>query len=104
MKWRYNSQALGDLRRLAAYYELARRRYGEVFSDRVNEFIERILLNPQLYAEVKRAPRGRNVREGTLEQFETVVTYEVRAEEIVILAITDGRRNRRPWRSRLSET
>ncbi len=104
MNWRYNSEALGDLKRLAAYYELARRHYGGFFSDRVDEFIERILLNPQLYAKVKRAPRGRDVREGTLEQFETVVTYEVRAEEIVILAITNGRKSRRPWRGRLSET
>jgi plasmid stabilization system protein ParE len=104
MNYRYVPGARSDYIDLANYFDDARRDFGAVFAKRMREFISRILLHPQLYAAVNRAPRGRDVREGVLEQFEQiVVTYEVRIEEIVILAITDGKRKRRPWRSRLSE-
>jgi hypothetical protein len=103
MKTRLVSSAKEDFRRLSKYYDSVRFSFGDVFSKRVTEFVARIRLHPQLYGRVKRPPRWRDVREGKLEQFETVLTYEVRAEEIVILAITDGRKIRRPWRSRLSE-
>jgi ParE toxin of type II toxin-antitoxin system, parDE len=104
MKARLVSSAKEDLRRLSSYYDSVRLDFGDVFSDRVTEFVQRIRLHPQLYAAVNRPPRGRDVREGVLEQFDQiVVTYEVRATEIVILAITDGKRKRRPWRNRLSE-
>jgi hypothetical protein len=103
VNWRYQPEARLDFFDQVDFYDEARDGFGEIFAGRVAEFIERILLNPQLNAKVKRAPRGRDVREGKLEQFVTVVTYEVRVDEIVILAITDGRRNRRPWRGRLAE-
>ena len=103
MKSRLVPSAKEDVRRLSKYYDSVRFSFGDVFSDRVTEFVQRIQLNPQLYGQVKRAPHGRDVREGKLEQLETVVTCEVRADAIVILAITDGKRNRRPWRNRLTE-
>jgi plasmid stabilization system protein ParE len=103
MNWRFQPEARKDLRDRANYYDDARTGFGSVFSRRFQEFVERILQFPQLYGQVDRCPRGRDVREGMLEQFETVVTYEVRTGEIVILAVTDGRKNRRPWRSRLTE-
>ena len=52
MKSRLVPSAKEDVRRLSKYYDSVRFSFGDVFSDRVTEFVQRIQLNPQLYGQV----------------------------------------------------
>ena len=58
MNYRYQPDARADYIDLANYFDDSRRDYGTVFAQRMREFIARILVNPQLYGQVKRSARA----------------------------------------------
>ena len=94
-------EALSEVIETAGRIENARAGYGERFFCAVESFKQIISQFPQLYEEVLRPPKGRDIRQGTLNGFPHVVVYEVKTDEIVILSVTHGHQRNRPWRGRL---
>ena len=79
--------ALSDVIASAARHEDARASYGEKFFRSVESFRESISQFPQLYESVRRPPKGRDVRQGTLVGFPYIVVYVGRDRHLV----------RHPW-------
>ena len=101
MKARYLPEADEELHAEADYLEDESPGTGMDFVRCVREKLRRIRSQPSLYSPVEPPVRGREVREAILNPFNLRVVYEVRAAEILVVAIAHNRRRPRYWRSRL---
>jgi plasmid stabilization system protein ParE len=63
--------------------------------------LDAIAANPQMYPPVGTAPPSIEVRFYRLPRSIYHMVYTVRQDEIVVLALTSGRRRNEPWQSRL---
>jgi hypothetical protein len=74
---------------------------GQRFLEALDTFVANVTAQPRIYWRVRRAPAGREIREGLIHGFLFVAVYEVTTTEAVILSITHARRRGKPWRQRL---
>jgi plasmid stabilization system protein ParE len=99
MRPRYRFRILGgaqaDQEELEASYEAARPGHGVKFAERVQEFVESILVFPRMYSRVRRRSDPREIRIGALRQFPVVVEYVIEGDEIIIQYLKHGRRDYR---------
>ena len=101
MNLRFLALARLDMFDLADFFEARAAGLGSLVTDAVQARANRLPAQPRLGGRVVRPPRGREIREVVVRPYSVIITYEVTATEVVILAVTHGRSNRRPWRRRL---
>jgi toxin ParE1/3/4 len=77
------------------YYEAQREGLGIEFSQRLDETVEKVCVNPELGA-----PLSSKVRRRALETFPYGVIYMLRSNKIRILAVAHASRRPGYWRSR----
>ena len=87
-----------DLATIEDWYETQQAGLGAEFREAVNEALARVGRNPFAYPE-----RYRATRRVLLRRFPYVVWYQIRAEDIVILACVHGKRNPQVARTRVRE-
>jgi hypothetical protein len=85
-------------------YEGASPGTGRRFFRHVRDMLDRLVQQPRLYGYVDPPVRGREVREAPLKPFDFRLVYEVRPDEILVIAIAHNRRMPNYWRGRLRGT
>jgi plasmid stabilization system protein ParE len=101
MNHRFLTEAFWDMIALADWYEDQTPGRGDQFTDATEAHAATLAAQPRLYGRVRRAPRGREIRQTLVPGFLVLMTYEVAATEITILSVTHARSVRQPWRRRL---
>jgi plasmid stabilization system protein ParE len=93
--------ALAEAIDAADWYDQQTPGLGARFLAALDCLVATLATHPRMYARVRGAPAGREVREAMIPGFLFTAVYEVTATEVVILSVTHARRLRRPWRGRL---
>jgi plasmid stabilization system protein ParE len=91
----YLPEAEDDIEAIHQYYEDQLAGLGEDFVEVLQEAIDLIRDNPQLYGVFRK-----DVRAAPLRRFPYVVYYRDRGSDILIIAVQHGRRSTRAWRGR----
>ena len=99
MKVRFLTLARNDLRFAAHYYNGQRRGLGAEFRDTVRLALERIKRHPAAWH-----PLSANTRRFVLHRFPYGIIYQVRDDEILIVAVAHLHREPDHWRDRLDPT
>ena len=94
MKYRFASSALQELREAVAYYEDAENGLGGQFLDEIEAATERILAVPEGWRMLSKRTRCCRTH-----RFPFGLIYQIRPEEILILAVMDLRRDPKRWQS-----
>src|SRR5262245_33033812 len=92
-KYRFTSAALSELREATIYYERQESGLGIKFLDEIEAATDRILRFPRAWHPV--SVRSRRCR---THRFPFGLLYQIRADEILITALMDLRRDPRRWR------
>ena len=103
MNYRFAPGARMDVFDLVDWYDQQNPGSGVSFHTAFEAALQRILAQPRAYGRVARAPAGREVREALVRGYLVIITFEVTATDLVILAVTHARSFRRPWRQRLPD-
>lgn len=85
-------------------YERASLGTGRRFFRHVRDVLDRLVGQPRLYGYVDPPVRGREVRAAPLRPFDFHLVYEVRPDEILVIAVAHNRRMPNYWRGRLRGT
>ncbi len=91
----YLPEAEDDVDTAYAWYEQQRGGLGDQFLDALQETVDRIRANPQLYGVFRR-----ELRAAPLKRFPYVVYYRDRGTDVLVIAVQHGRRSSRAWRGR----
>jgi plasmid stabilization system protein ParE len=91
----FRPEAESDTLDARAWYEERRRGLGEEFGIAVNQTVANILEHPFAYPRV----RG-ETRRAIMRRFPYAIYFRALPEEIVVLAVTHGRRDARRWQVR----
>ena len=97
---RFVSAAREDLNEDALWYEQREAGLGMRFLDEVRHTLERIVADPESHPQVDQVWRRRNVRRCSVAVFPYQVIFEIRPEEIVVLAVAHGSRRPGYWSRR----
>jgi len=92
-KYRLTSAALSELKEATLYYERKQPGLGMSFLDEIDATVDRILRFPHAWHPL--SARSRRCR---THRFPFGVLYQIRADEILITAVMDLRRDPRRWR------
>ena len=87
--------ALDDADEAVEWHENQRVGLGAEFLDDLDEQLERIQDNPELYAILYR-----KVRASPFQRFSYVIYYRIQTDRISVIAIQHSRRDPRIWRRR----
>jgi plasmid stabilization system protein ParE len=91
----YLPQAEDDVAVAHATYEMQQAGLGDRFVEAVQDQVDRIRSNPQLYGVFRR-----DIRAAPLHKFPYVVYYRDRGTDVLVIAVQHGRRSTRAWRGR----
>jgi plasmid stabilization system protein ParE len=91
----FRPQAEEEARAARKWYEEQRPGLGARFADAIDETIQRIASNPSRFPLV----HG-EIRRAVVRRFPFGVYFRVYGRDLVILAVTHGRRHPRRWQSR----
>lgn len=94
-------EATWDVIDIADWYDQQSPGLGTRFRSRLDALVARLCVQPRMYARIRGAPRGREIRVALMNGFPFLVHYEVTATEVVILSVVHARSRNRPWRHRL---
>lgn len=94
--FRFLPQAQAEYFEQVAYYGRIRLDLGLRFADAVADAVRAAAQNPEIGA-----PRSRNTRRRLVKGFPFAVIYAVRGDEILVVAVADGRRRPDYWASRI---
>jgi plasmid stabilization system protein ParE len=89
-------EAEADLLEAFEWYEKQREGLGREFIECVDDALEQVAGNPELYA-----ISHRGVRQALVRRFPYVVCFLIETERISVIAVLHGRRNPRLWQTRL---
>jgi plasmid stabilization system protein ParE len=92
MNFRFTSAALRELREAALYYEDAENGLGGQFIDEVEGAMTRILAAPEAWRMLSQ--RTRRCR---THRFPFGLIYQIRQDEILVVAVMDLRRDPKRW-------
>jgi plasmid stabilization system protein ParE len=104
MTSRFLPEADVEFEAAADEYEVQSPGTGRRFVRTVRDLVARLVEQPRLYGVVDPPVRGRDVREAPVNPFDYRLVYEVRANEILVLAVAHNRRLPNYWRGRLRAT
>jgi plasmid stabilization system protein ParE len=93
---RFLGPARAELREGVRYYEGQRPNLGAEFRDAVRAGVERILQNPLAWH-----PHSQSTRRYLLHRFPYGIIYQVRQEEILIIAVAHLHREPQYWHGRV---
>ena len=96
MKWRIEAAAQIEVDEAAAWYEAAREGLAAEFLDEFDAAVRRIAEFPHAWQ-----PIGERMRQHRLNRFPYGIVYQVREDEIAILAVAHLHRRPRYWRDRI---
>jgi plasmid stabilization system protein ParE len=96
MKWRVETTAQVELEQAAAWYEAQRKGLSAEFLDEFSRGVGRITEFPHAWKSV-----GKRTRQYRLNRFPYGIIYQVRADEILIVAIAHLHRRPGYWRDRI---
>jgi hypothetical protein len=82
------------------WYEKQRRGLGTAFSLALEKALTAIESDPARYPGMDNPPRNRNIHFYLLWQYPYIIHYEIRADEILVLAISHTSRRPGYWRRR----
>ncbi|MEK7270479.1 MAG: type II toxin-antitoxin system RelE/ParE family toxin [Planctomycetota bacterium] len=97
MTFRFLSPAQADIASAADYYEKAVPGLGLDFLDEIERTIQRILLQPEAWAQI--SPNHRRCR---MHRFPYGLLYSIEGDSVVISAVMDLRRHPDAWSKRTS--
>jgi len=100
MTIRVLDEAAEDMREAAEWYEGRRAGLGDEFLDQIQAAFTAIERTPSGFSSVTPALPGREVRRFVVTRFPYSVVYEVRSDEVVVLAVAHQRRRPDWWHSR----
>ena len=96
MTTRFLEAARADLREAIRYYEAQRQGLGAEFRDEVRSALERIERFPEAWH-----PLSQNTRRCRLHRFPYGIIYQVRPEEILVVAVAHLHRRPGYWDDRI---
>ncbi len=91
----FRSEALEELDEAYNWYESQQPGLGDEFLEYVDEVLNRICQQPELYVVVYR-----DVRRVVLRRFPYVISYRIISSRIVITGVFQGRRDPKIWLKR----
>jgi plasmid stabilization system protein ParE len=100
---RLHQEARAELEEAATWYEERDTGLGEQFLNALTNAFAVIERTPQAFNPASTCPSGRDVRRYVVSQFPYSVFYEVRDEEILVLAVAHQRRRPGHWVGRVDE-
>ena len=101
MTARFLPEADAEFEAAADEYDAQSPGTGRRFVRAVRELVARLVGQPRLYGAVDPPVRGRDIREAPVNPFDYRLVYELRPNEILILAVAHNRRLPNYWRGRL---
>jgi hypothetical protein len=100
VKLRLLAQAEEEAEQAAHWYEDRKDGLGFDFLDALTRGLEKIEQNPQSYALTETLQATREVRQFLLGRFPFAIIYELRSDEVLVLAIAHVRRRPDYWKRR----
>jgi toxin ParE2 len=94
--YRFTSSALSELKDATLYYEQKENGLGTAFLDEIDATVERILRFPHAWHTM--SARTRRCR---THRFPFGLLYQIRPNEILVIAVMDLRRDPQQWRELL---
>jgi plasmid stabilization system protein ParE len=91
----FRPEAAFDVLETRDYYERQRPTLGDQFADAIDETVELIAAQPELFAVVLRTVRRTKIR-----RFPYVVYYRILTDRVEIIAVMHGNRHPRNWKRR----
>ena len=95
-------QARSELDDGADWYEDRQIGLGVLFNRAVQAVLSVLTVHPRLYGEVSPRVRRREIRQAPVADFPYTVIYEVRPDELLILAVAHNSLRPYYWRRRLA--
>jgi plasmid stabilization system protein ParE len=86
-----------DVARAIRNYNTKPDRYGEAFRAEFDHALVAITESPGLYALAEDGVEGREIREYYIPRFQQRVIYEVRGEDVLVLAVVHASRRPGAW-------
>jgi plasmid stabilization system protein ParE len=81
-----------ELIETARWYEERRAGLGEEFIDEYHDAVVRVLAAPHRFARLETARSRRDIRRCFLKRFPHYIAYEIKDDEIIVLAVAHARR------------
>ena len=100
MNVRILEEAEEEAEEAARWYERRRRGLGVEFLDSLSRGLEAIEQQPQAFTRLPTVGSAREVRHFVLQRFPYKIIYEVRLDEVLVLAIAHVRRRPNYWMKR----
>ena len=98
MIWRIETAAEAELAEAAEWYDATRVGLGAELLDEFDSGVRRIVEFPHAWQ-----PLSPRTRQHQLHRFPYAIVYQVRDDEIVIVAVAHLRRQPRYWRGRIKD-
>jgi toxin ParE1/3/4 len=96
------TEAESEVAEAAQWYEEQREGLGLEFLDSFSGAVESIEQHPQRFLQIKVGRTAREVRRALFRRFPYKVVFEVRPDEILILAVAHDKRRPYYWKKRLT--
>lgn len=100
MKVRFLAEAEEDAAGAARAYERNRPGLGEAFLQSLHRKLAALERMPRLHALISSPKARREIRRAVLRRFPYSIIYEIKTDEVVVLAVAHGRRRFGYWKGR----
>jgi len=100
MRLRILADAEGEIREAALWYEDHRPGLGGKFLDSVDDIMERIARNPQQFSRYEGKELSRDFRRARLPDFPYLAVFQIRQNEILVVAVAHTSREPGYWNDR----
>lgn len=100
MRVRIVAEAETEAQEAALWYEQQRQGLGVEFLDSFEGALRAIGITPQGFTRIRRVGSSREVRHFVLQRFPYRIVYEVRSDEVLVLAVAHVRRRPFYWKKR----